>query len=144
MDFFVFYWLTINWWQLLAGLMRTLAAHDVENINWSDGSSRSWSKLAQLSFSKILTYGIKTYINDEPIFLTNYSNLHGTHYMPPGPENGRNFFGEPLGFKTTREPIRIDFFPFWGSLGAIFQKTLKWTFSKFWTFQRHYLSSNWT
>ena len=108
MDFFVFYWLTINWWQLLAGLMRTLAAHDVENINWSDGSSRSWSKLAQLSFSKILTYGIKTYINDEPIFLTNYSNLHGTHYMPPGPENGRNFFGEPLGFKTTREPIRID------------------------------------
>ena len=67
-----------------------------------------------------------------------------TYFMTPSPENGRNFFGEALGSKTTREPIRIDFCPFGGPQGAIFQNPLNLTFFKFWTFQRHYFSSHWT
>ena len=35
------------------------------------------------------------------------------------------FFGEAVGSKTTRKHIRIDFFPFLGSLGAIFQRNPK-------------------
>ena len=34
-------------------------------------------------------------------------------------------FGGKFGSKTNREPIRMDFFPFWGSLGVIFQKNPK-------------------
>ena len=35
------------------------------------------------------------------------------------------FFGESLGSKTTREPIRIDFLPFWGASGGHFSKNPK-------------------
>ena len=41
-----------------------------------------------------------------------------THFMTHGPKNGRILFGEPLGSKTTREPIRIDFFHFLGVSGG--------------------------
>ena len=29
--------------------------------------------------------------------------------MTPGPKNGKIFFGDPWGAKTTKEPVRIDF-----------------------------------
>ena len=65
--------------------------------------------------------------------------------MTPNPKNGPNFFGDPWGPKTTREPIRIDFSLlgiFWGQ--SIKKKQPKMDDFQIMNFQVHFLSSNWS
>ena len=61
--------------------------------------------------------------------------------MTPSPEKGQNFFGGVLGSKPTREPIRIDFCPFWANL--FLKKSPKIEDFHILNFQIHFLSSYW-
>ena len=69
---------------------------------------------------------------------------HERTFRHPVPKIAENFFGRPFGSPIPKTTIRIDFLPFWGALGALFQKTLKFTFFKFPTFRVNFLGYYWT
>ena len=65
-------------------------------------------------------------------------------FRHPAPKIAENFFGKPFGSPMTKNTLFLVFNLFWGALGAIFQKTLNFSFFKFSTFWTPYLGSHWT